>query len=245
MSRQEIAFWVAVAANGLTFVQIAPQIARLIRTSRTEGVSPIWAATGMAINLGWLAYVVENGFWEAIPSIFAAVSSFGLVLYLLRRNGADVRAGLLAGAAVAMASVGVQQAAGWTVLGTALGLSNGLYLGPALIAVWRDHVPAGVSPGTWWLTVAEGLVWGSYGVLVAAAPIMVYGSTAVLLAAGVLLRLRTTRDRVRTELGHTERPSSQWRPRAPRQPRPRPPAGKPGESAARAVCWSAPWGTAT
>ena len=81
-----------MVANGVTFVQIIPQIARLIRTGRTEGVSPTWAAAGMTINLGWFAYVVENEFWETIPSIFAAVSSFGLALYLLYRNGARVRA---------------------------------------------------------------------------------------------------------------------------------------------------------
>ena len=203
MSRDQLAFWVAVVANGVTFVQIIPQIARLIRTGRTEGVSPIWAAAGMAINLGWLTYVVENGFWETIPSIFAAISSFALALFLLYRNGVSVRASLLVGAVVLVASVVIQQAAGWTVLGTVLGLSNGLYLGPALIAAWRTYAPVGVSPGTWWLTVLEGFKWGLYGVLVAAVPIVVYGSTAILLAVGVLARLWMTRHRIRAALGHT------------------------------------------
>ena len=202
MSRQELAFWVAVVANGATFVQIVPQIVKLLRTGQTEGVSPTWAAVGMTINLGWFAYVVENEFWETIPSIFAAVSSFGLALYLLYRNGTRVRASLLISAAVVLASVGIQRAAGWTVLGTVLGLSNGLYLGPALIAVWRTHLPVGVSPGTWWLTVLEGFKWGLYGALVASVPIMVYGSTAILLAVGVLLRLWMTRHRIRAALGH-------------------------------------------
>ena len=200
MSRGELAFWVAVVANGVTFVQILPQIVRLIRTGHTEGVSPTWAAAGMTINLGWFAYVVENQFWETIPSIVAAVSSFGLALYLLHRNGVSVRAGMLVGASVLLASVAIQRAAGWTVLGTVLGLSNGLYLGPAVIEVWRSHVPAGVSPWTWTLTVLEGLKWGFYGFLVAAVPIMVYGSTAILLALLVLLRLWVARHRIRAAL---------------------------------------------
>ena len=204
MSREELAFWVAIVANGVTFVQIMPQIVRLLRTGHSEGVSPVWAAVGMTINLGWLTYVVENEFWETIPSIIAAISSFGLALFLLYRNGVSVRAALLMSAVVAVGSVGVQQAAGWTVLGTVLGLSNGLYLGPALIAAWREYAPVGVSPGTWWLTVLEGFKWGLYGVLVAAVPIMVYGSTAMLLAAGVLLRLWTTRDRIRAESTRTD-----------------------------------------
>ena len=201
MSREELAFWVALVANGVTFVQIMPQIVRLLRTGRTEGVSPAWAAVGMTINLGWLTYVVENEFWVTIPSIIAAIVSFGLALYLLYRNGADVRPGLLMTVPIAVASVGIQLAAGWTMLGTVLGLSNALYLGPSVVAAWRAHVPVGISAVTWWLTVLEGLKWGFYGVLVAAVPIMVYGSTAIGLALMVLLRLWVARDRIRAELG--------------------------------------------
>ena len=146
MSREELATWVGIVATAVTFVQIVPQIVRLLRTGRTEGVSPVWAAVGMTINLGWLTYVVEQKFWVTIPSIVAAVVSFAVALYLLYRNGADLRAGLLMSAAVAVASVGIQMGAGWTVLGTVLGLSNGLYLGPSVIAAWRSHVPVGVSP---------------------------------------------------------------------------------------------------
>ena len=197
MTREQLAFWVAVVANGVTFVQIVPQIVRLLRTGHTEGVSPTWAAAGMTINLGWLAYVVENGFWETIPSIIAAITSFGLALYLLYRNGADVRVGLAMSAAIAVASVAVQRYAGWTVLGTVLGLSNGLYLGPSVIAAWRSRAPIGIAPATWWLTVLEGFKWGLYGVLVLAIPIVVYGSTAILLALLVLLRLWVARDRIR------------------------------------------------
>ena len=204
MSREQLAFWVALVANGVTFVQIVPQIVRLLRTGRIEGVSPAWAAVGMTINLGWLAYVVDGEFWVTIPSIIAAISSFALALYLMYRNGADVRPGLLMSAAVAVASVVIQLAAGWTVLGTVLGLCNGLYLGPAVIAAWRSHTPVGISPATWWLTVLEGFKWGLYGVLVLAIPIMVYGSTAILLALMVLLRLWVARDRIRAALSHAD-----------------------------------------
>ncbi len=204
MSRAELAFVVGIVATAVTFVQIAPQIVRLVRTRRTEGVSPAWAAVGMTINLGWLTFVVEERFWVTIPSIVAAVVSFAVALYLLYRNGADVRPALLMSAVVAVASVGIQMAAGWTVLGTVLGLSNGLYLGPSVIAAWRSHAPAGVSPVTWWLTVLEGLKWGFYGVLVFSGPIIVYGSTAMILAALVLLRLWVTRHRIRAALGHVD-----------------------------------------
>ena len=203
MSREALALWVGVAGNTLTFVQITPQIVRLLRTRRIEGVSPAWAAVGMTINLGWITWVLAERLWLPIPAVVAAILSFGAVLYLLYRNGADVRAALWVSAGIAVACVGIQQAAGWTVLGTVLGLSNGLYLGPSVVAAWRAHTPVGVSPLSWVLTALEGAVWGLYGVLVTAVPIMVYGSTAILLAVGVLLRLWMTRDRIRAALGHT------------------------------------------
>ena len=200
MSRAEFANLVGIVATAVTFVQILPQIVRLIRTGHVEGVSPAWAAGGATINLGWLAYVIEGRFWVTIPSIIVAIISFVLALYLLYRNGASIRAGLLMSGAIALGCVVIQQAAGWTVLGTVLGLSNGLYLGPSVVAAWRSHTPVGVSPWTWMLTVLEGVKWGLYGVLVEAVPIMVYGSTAILLALLVLLRLWAARDRIRAAL---------------------------------------------
>lgn len=200
MSRAEFANLVGIVATAVTFVQILPQIVRLMRTGHTEGVSPAWAAGGATINLGWLTYVIEGRFWVTIPSIIVAVISFVLALYLLYRSGANIRAGLLMSGAIALACVAIQQAAGWTVLGTVLGLSNGLYLGPSVVAAWRSQTPVGVSPSTWMLTVLEGLKWGFYGVLVYSGPIVVYGSTAILLALMVLLRLRVARDRIRAAL---------------------------------------------
>lgn len=200
MTRADFANLVGIVATAVTFMQILPQIVRLIRTGHTEGVSPAWAAGGATINLGWLAYVIEGRFWVTIPSIIVAVVSFVLALYLLYRNGAGIGAGLLMSGAIALACVMIQQVAGWTVLGTVLGLSNGLYLGPSVVAAWRSHTPVGVSPWTWMLTVLEGLKWGFYGVLVEAVPIMVYGSTAILLALLVLLRLWVARDRIRAAL---------------------------------------------
>lgn len=205
MSRSEFANLVGLVATAVTLAQILPQIVRLVRTGRIEGVSPAWAAGGATINLGWLAYVIEGRFWVTIPSIIFAIIIFSLALFLLYRNGASIRAGLLMSGAIALACVVILQAAGWTVLGTLLGLSNGLYLGPSVVAAWRSHTPVGVSPWTWMLTVLEGVKWGFYGVLVESGPITAYGATAILLALLVLLRLWVARDRIRAALVQTER----------------------------------------
>ncbi|WP_420623144.1 PQ-loop domain-containing transporter [Candidatus Poriferisodalis sp.] len=200
MTQEQFAIAVGVVATLVTFVQVVPQVVRLVRIGRTEGTSPAWAAVGMVINIGWLAYVIAEEFWITIPAVGAAVISFGVVLLLLYRNGAKVRAGVFYGLVVGVGCVALQLVAGWTVLGTVLGLSNGLYLGPSVVAAWRSHAPVGVAPLTWVLTGVEGILWGFYGVLVAAGPIMVYGSTAFLLSALILLRLWITRHQIRAAL---------------------------------------------
>ena len=200
MSQEQFANLVAVVATAVTFAQVVPQVVRLLRLKRIEGTSPAWAAIGMVINIGWTAYVIAEEFWVTIPAVLAAVISFGLVLYLLWRNGADVRVAVLAGIAVGVACVGLQLVAGWEWLGLVLGVSNGLYLGPSVYAAWRSYAPVGVAPLTWVLTAGEGILWGYYGVLVEAKPIMVYGGMAFVLAAFILLRLWITRHRIRAEL---------------------------------------------
>ena len=200
MSQAQLAFVVGVIATVVTFAQILPQITRLLRIGRTEGISPAWAAIGTTVNIGWIAYVVAEQLWVTIPAVIAGSASYGVMLYLLHRNDAGVRTGVLFAALIAAACVIIQLAAGWTVLGTVLGLSNGLYLGPSVVTAWRTHTPVGVSPLSWTLVALEGIFWGLYGFLIEAAPVVVYGVTAALLAALVLLRLWVTRHRIRHAL---------------------------------------------
>ena len=67
---------------------------------------------------------------------------------------------VISGIAVGVACVVLQRVAGWNDLGTVLGLSNGLYLGPSVYAAWRMYAPVGVAPLTWVLTAGEGMLVG-------------------------------------------------------------------------------------
>ena len=62
MSQEQFANLVAVVATAVTFMQVVPQVVRLVRLKRTEGASPAWAAIGMVINIGWTAYVIAEEF---------------------------------------------------------------------------------------------------------------------------------------------------------------------------------------
>lgn len=197
MTLEALAVVVAIVANALTFTMLLPQVGRLLQTGLIEGVSAVWAATGTVINFGWFAYVLHAAVWLAIPSIAAAVLSYSLTLYLLFRNGADVRIGIVTAALLVAVLVGVQALAGWTLLGTALAMANGVQFAPSVRAAWHAHTPAGVSPLTWLIAEGEAVLWALYGILIADVAIVLFGVTAAAAATIILFRLWLTRDRIR------------------------------------------------
>ena len=203
MSRSDWALLVGVVFTLVSFVLLVPQILRLLRTGRAEGVSATWAALGATINLGWLAFVVAEKVWIGIPSILVSILSFALTLMLLRRNGARIANALSACIVAAVFFAVVQLGFGWTALGTTLALSYIVQFTPSVTTAWRTHVPVALSPATWSLGLAESAGWSLYGVLIRNGPIILFGlvnGTASLL---VLLRIWFARDRVRAELERT------------------------------------------
>ena len=46
VNQTQIELVVVIAASAVTFVQIVPQVVRLLRIRRIEGMSPAWAASG-------------------------------------------------------------------------------------------------------------------------------------------------------------------------------------------------------
>ncbi len=200
MSTSGPAIVAGVIGNAASLLLMVPQVVRLIRTRHTEGVSPTWAAIGVIINTGWLAYVINGGHQIALPAVVSLQVSFAVTLWLLRRNGAPIARGVMAGVALGVVLVAVQFTAGWIAVGTALALANSVHHAPSVLAVWRTHTPVGVSPGTWWLANLEGVAWSAYGLLVKDLPIGLFGLTACTAATAILVRLWIVRDRVKAVL---------------------------------------------
>ncbi len=191
---------VGVLANVASFVLMIPQVVRLLRTRRTEGVSQMWAAIGVVLNAGWLAYVLANAYLIPVPAIVMVMGSFALTLYLLRRDGVNITSGLLVGAGMTLLFLGVLAVEGWVVMGTALALANGIHHAPSVIVVWRTDVPVGVSPGTWLLAALEGVAWATFAAIIWDWPIFLFGVTAFLGSMVILIRLWLVRHKIRAEL---------------------------------------------
>lgn len=207
MNRTELANLIAAGATVISFVLLVPQIVRLWRTGRTAGVSPAWAAIGMAINVGWLAYVIGRELWIAIPSNLVSVVAFLTTFWLLHRNRAEVRPGLFAGSAVGLTFLGVGVGFGWDALGTVIALSYTVQFAPSVVTIWRTWAPVGVSPSTWILALSEAVGWGGYGLLIEDPPIILFGLVAGTASVLVLSRVVMTRGREpRAPVRPTNRP---------------------------------------
>lgn len=206
MTATTVAWAVGVAATGLTCVLLIPQIARLLKTRRTEGVSPGWAVLGVVINSGWLIFLAAEAVWLPMLACAIANAGFALTVWLLHRNGADVRAGLGVSAAAAVVLAAIGAGWGWTVLGAALAVATMVQFLPSIVAAWRTYAPVGLSLATWTLTLAETVGWMAYGVLIDQIPIILYGLTGITASILILARMALTRHRVRAVLagGYTD-----------------------------------------
>ena len=188
---------VGVAATVLTCIQLVPQIVRLLRMGRPEGVSPGWAVLGVVINSGWLIFLVAEAVWMPVLACAVAEVGFAITFWLLYRSGADVRAGVALGAASVAVLAVVGAGWGWTALGTALALANNVQFLPSIAAAWRTYAPVGLSAATWALLLAETAGWMTYGVLIERIPIVLYGLTGMVASILILARIAFTRGRVR------------------------------------------------
>lgn len=185
-----------IAATIGTVTFLVPQTVKLIRTRDTEGVSATWPAMGFVVNLGWFVYMIAQQLWAATLAPFVTFLSYLVVLWALRRAGRSLRIGAwrAGGWGALLALVGV--IGGWGPLGVALGLSIGVQLSPSVWSAYRSSDPSGVSPATWWIGLAEALLWGYYGLFNRDTGIITFGVVASIASVLMLLRYTATRNRI-------------------------------------------------
>lgn len=191
MTAQSLATAALVVATVLAAASLLPQIAKLVRSSDASGVSATWPAIGLVINAAWSAYLIQAGLWPASISTFFMVVFYGAILWALRRAGTSLRLSFVRGAAVSVAFVVIAAVFGWLALGTVLGLSQFLQVGPAILTAYRTRWPTGIAPATWWIAGTEGILWGYYGAFHDDVPIMIFAVTYVTTAVLMLTRYYT------------------------------------------------------
>ena len=185
----------AVLATLLAFVTLIPQITKLWRTRNAEGVSATWASLGAVSNAAWVAYLASQGLWLALPSTSFMSVFFAITVWLIAWTGRPsfrpVMLGLSWGAVLTLVGV----LGGWSSLGIVLGVSFGVQAAPTVFTAFRTWAPSGISPGTWQLTLAEGILWLVYGLGYADLAVIMFGILSSVTAVLVLGRFYSTRHR--------------------------------------------------
>jgi uncharacterized protein with PQ loop repeat len=190
---QGLANAAAIVATIGTVTFLIPQIVKLLRTGDSAGVSPTWASIGMVTNIGWFTYLVSQGLWAPILAPLVTTVAYAITLWALVRSGRDPRRSLWIGAGWGILLVFSAASWGWSVLGVVLGFSYAVMLAPSVWEAYSTDDPSGVSPGTWWIGLAEAALYGYYGLFHADTGIMIFAVVGMLGSALMLLRYYNTR----------------------------------------------------
>ena len=172
----------------LAVTQPVPQVIRLVRTRSVAGVSGPTTWLGLTINGAWAAYGIGRGLLPVTVLSLAYVAGYAAIAALLVAGGR--RAGIGTGLAAAVALAGLTAVAGWAALGTTLALAVGVQFVPQVVEAWRSDDLSGLAPGTYVVGAIDGAVWGTYGLVVADLPLVLYGVVMSVVAALVLVPRR-------------------------------------------------------
>jgi uncharacterized protein with PQ loop repeat len=193
LMNQTLANAAVIGASVLTVVFLLPQIVKLIRTGNSNGVSATWPALGFVTNIGWLAYMISQGFWAAIIAPLVTFISYGVILWALARNGRNLRTSYVRGMVWTGLLVAITLMAGGSALGVFLGFSYGVQLAPSIWAAFQTADLSGISPGTWGIGLAEALLWGYFGWYHTDLGIVIFGIVGVVGSGLMLIRYYATR----------------------------------------------------
>lgn len=159
---------VVIAATALGGAMAVPQAWKVLRTRSTQGVSGVWAAVSLTVNVWWGAYAFGVDDIAIFPVAAISVMAYLVIAVAIVRFGDDAPGRLLA--AMAAGSIGIAAVplvalalGGWSAAGVVLGMLYGVQLSPAVVAVYRAADVSGVSAATWVLALAEAVLWGMYG----------------------------------------------------------------------------------
>lgn len=174
-----------------------PQLVRLIRTRRTEGLSlPGWV-NGCLSYGAWLVYLASEAAWPLfLATLVAAIPWVAVTVVIAVWSGRwsfPEWVPVLTWGAVLLCMLSASFAGHRAAVGAVLAFSALWAYGPSLVQALRSVDVSGLSPVTWSLGVAVGIAYSLAGWGLWAA--MAYGLTATALCLGVVMRIWWVRAR--------------------------------------------------
>lgn len=182
-----------IVGTAIGLIRGLPQLVRLLRSGNAHGVSLDSAATTSVVSFSWAAYgVLTSQGAVALASASTGVI-FAMIALAALRYGRSIRelrvAPLWFLALTAVGGIG-----GVRALGAILALGILVANLPQVRIAWREPDLSGLSLGTWLLSMAEALTWGTYGLVAPDRAILTNGLLQ-LLTSGAVVALRLAKGR--------------------------------------------------
>ena len=163
-----------LAGTLLGLVRAVPQLLQLLRARTAFGVSVDTAGTSSLVSFGWAAYGILTG----QPFVTFATGSSGVIFawitFAALRYGRSKREFRIAPVWLAVLLT-AGTVFGETGLGLVLSVSVLVANLPQLRVAYQESNLSSLSLGSWLLALSDGLVWGTYALLMNDLSIMVYG----------------------------------------------------------------------
>ena len=188
-----VVFLFTLVGTAIGLVRGLPQLVRLLRSRNAHGVSVDSAATSSVVSFAWATY---GALTQQLAVVLASGSSalvFAMVALGAVRFGRSPRELRMAPLWLAcLLAAGLVRG----VHGLALLLSVSVLIanGPQVRVAWGERDLSGLSLGTWLLSLAEAVAWGTYGLIAGDRSILVYG-VLHFLTSGTIVILRLVKGR--------------------------------------------------
>lgn len=177
--------------TALGLVRAVPQLVVLLRRREAFGVSVDTAGTSSIVGFGWVAYGLLTRQYYVSLATGASGVVFAMIAIAALRFGRHWREFRITPLwFVVLVSTGIL--AGKHGLGVVLPLSVLAANLPQIRVAFREANLTDLSLGTWLLSLADGLVWGTYAVIQRDPSITVYGGFQVT-TSGLILALKLAR----------------------------------------------------
>lgn len=182
-----------IVANVMGAGMIVPQVIRLRRHRIIDGVSEAWVGVGLALNLWWVTYAIEERLWGILPVSIVGFSLYALIgRQIIDIVGPSARRSMAIGAiAPGLLPLLFLLFGGWTAAGLAIGVSYGLQFAPAAFSALRSEEVGGISPVTWGMAGIEAAIWVVYGLVIGDPALIVGGGGGLAMATAIMVTLAT------------------------------------------------------
>jgi len=147
----------AVVVVAIGVVPLLPQLSRLARTGDAAGLSLPALLAGLVNYVAWTWYLAPtDATGLLVGNVLAGLVWVAVTAMAVRRLAWS--ASCLVPVVWALVLLGVVAGAPG-LLGSILGVGSLLVFVPQAVGAWRVPSLSGVSAASWWLLLAQGLVW--------------------------------------------------------------------------------------